>query len=432
MVAQEKYRITRKLDAGGMAEVYEGVAEGIRGFRKKVAIKRVLPHLVENARFIAMFLDEARLSLHLSHANVVQVFDIGQAGGTYFIVMEYVNGTNLKNFLRLMKERGQVLPVAQAIFIAMEVCRGLAYAHQLRDPEGRPLRIVHRDVSPPNILLSREGEVKIVDFGLAKANSQLENTSPGVVKGKYAYLCPESATGRPVDHRMDVFCTGIVLWEMLTGRRLFLGANDIETIKKVREADVPYLPHINPAVSASLDAIIRKALAVDPDQRFQSCDALAEALAGCLFNERLKVTGFDLRRTLEAVLGGEDNRPSHSLIDQMIQEEISVFASLDVVSPGAKPLSAKTGNAPLRIEGFSGADQPSLTPWSARGDESEPTSLEKMLEGGHDDTWTRPEEEVSEADEAREVRMNFFAGLAVALAVVTVGVALAWVLGIIP
>src|SRR5262245_54083611 len=193
----EKYRIVQKIDAGGMAEVYKGIQSSVGGVEKLVAIKRVLPHLTKNQKFIEMFLDEARVSMHLSHTNIVQVFDLGQSTETYFIVMEFIDGTNLKSLAEGFKAQGRTMPVEQAVYIAMQICEGLAYAHELRNPvTGKPLNIVHRDISPPNILISRQGEVKLVDFGLAKAASQVEKTDPGVVKGKFSYLSPEAANGK--------------------------------------------------------------------------------------------------------------------------------------------------------------------------------------------------------------------------------------------
>jgi serine/threonine-protein kinase len=331
MTQTEKYRVVQKIDSGGMAEVFQGVAEGIQGFAKNVAIKRVLPHLVENKKFLAMFLDEARLSLRMNHANVVQVFDIGRSGGTYFIVMEFVDGTNLRKVMEQLREHRSRLPVAQAIFITMEVCRGLAYAHELADAEGRNLGIVHRDVSPPNILLSKNGEVKLVDFGLAKATSQLEVTDPGVVKGKFAYLAPEAAWGREVDRRADIFACGIILWELLTAERLFLGQNDVATVELVRAGEVPSIVERNREVRPELERIVRRALAREPAERFQTCDELAEELAGYLFSNGLKVTSFDLRRLVEGVTRTEEAAPKirPSTIDMLIMEEMARFSSLD-------------------------------------------------------------------------------------------------------
>ncbi|HUQ02993.1 MAG TPA: serine/threonine-protein kinase, partial [Kofleriaceae bacterium] len=222
---RDRYTITERLDAGGMAEVFRGVAESMEGFKKAVAIKRVLPNLTKNQKFVSMFLDEARLSLFLQHANIVQVFDISKTpDNAYFLVMEYVDGCNLKALIERQKQKTKRIEVAHTIYLMMECCKALQYAHSLDHPETNPpLGIVHRDISPPTILLSQNGEIKLVDFGLAKANSQIESTDPGVVKGKFSYLSPEAASGLPVDHRADVFAVGIILWELFTGRRLFYG-----------------------------------------------------------------------------------------------------------------------------------------------------------------------------------------------------------------
>jgi eukaryotic-like serine/threonine-protein kinase len=229
-VTRQRYRVLNKIDAGGMAEIYLARAVAVGGIEKNVAIKRVLPALTKNKRFVNMFLDEARLSMVLTHANIVQVFDVGRADGTYFIVMEYVDGQNLRRIIQRMSERGYRIAVPLASYLIAEVCKGLSHAHDQRDQQGNPLGIVHRDISPPNILISRAGEVKITDFGLAKAITQFEITDPGIVKGKFSYLSPEAANGKLVDHRADIFAAGILLWELLAGRRLFLGKSDMETV----------------------------------------------------------------------------------------------------------------------------------------------------------------------------------------------------------
>src|SRR5262249_11399360 len=238
---QQRYRVIERLASGGMAEVFLAESAGIEGFKKQVAIKRVLPHLSEKKRFIAMFLDEARLSAHLSHSNVAQVFDIGVGDNAYFIVMEYVDGADLKAVIEYMRKAGRAIPVESAVFIASKICEGLTYAHELAGADGRPLRVVHRDMSPPNVLITKYGEVKIVDFGLAKATSQLEKSEAGIIKGKFSYLAPEAALGQEVDHRADIFAVGIILWEMLAGRRLFLGESDFQTVKLVQQAQIPAL-----------------------------------------------------------------------------------------------------------------------------------------------------------------------------------------------
>ncbi|MCK5800616.1 MAG: serine/threonine protein kinase, partial [Deltaproteobacteria bacterium] len=331
----QKYRILEKLDSGGMAEIYRAEAELIQGLKKQVAIKRILPHLTKNEKFVAMFLDEAKLSLYLDHANIVHVFDIGRSGETYFIVMEYVHGPNLRSVNESMRRLGQLIKIEEAIFMMMEVCKGLGYAHDMVSPEdGQSLKIVHRDVSPPNILLSRNGEVKLVDFGLAKAASQVEQTDPGVVKGKFSYLSPEAASGQTVDFRSDLFAVGIILFEVLTGRRLFLGETDYQTVELVRKANVPSLATINPQIPPELDQIVHKSLARDANQRYQHAYEFQDALAQFLFARGTKVTSRDIATLVRRVNAErEHTRPRKSrtrgVINQLILEEVTKFTSLD-------------------------------------------------------------------------------------------------------
>jgi serine/threonine-protein kinase len=354
-----RFKIVRKLDAGGMAEVYHAEQESLEGFRKTVAVKKVLPHLVQNEKFLRMFLDEARLSLRMSHANVVQVFDVGQAGGSYYVIMEFVDGVNLKQVNEFMRARGTTIPVEQAVFILVETCKGLQYAHTVTDSNGQPLGIVHRDVSPPNILISKQGEVKLVDFGLAKAADQLEHTDPGVVKGKFSYLSPEAVEGQTVDRRADIFAGGILLWEMLTGRRLFQGKNDYETVQQVRAAEIPPLSRINPAVPRDLERIVLKALAQDLKQRYQTAQEFGDDLYQFLFSHGLKVTSFDVAGMVKTVVR-EAATPSAkgagTIIDQLIETELAKLTSIDaadsIFSGGEKPLS---------VEEISGAFQGSMS-----------------------------------------------------------------------
>jgi serine/threonine-protein kinase len=224
-----------------------------------------------------MFLDEARLSLHLNHANVVQTFDIGSSDDAYFIVMEWVDGVNLKGVLESLTLSGVRLPIEQAIFIAIEVCKGLYHAHRRSTPDGEPLNIVHRDVSPPNVLISREGEVKLVDFGLAKAATQAFSTDQGMIKGKFSYLSPEAAWGKPVDERADIFAVGAILWEMLAGRKLFEGKSNKETVLMVRDAEVPSLEPYNPYIDERLMGILRRSLAREAEERFSTAKELAKS-----------------------------------------------------------------------------------------------------------------------------------------------------------
>ncbi len=363
-MADQRYRVIERLEAGGMAEVFLGEVVGMQGFKKRVAIKRVLPHLAQNKAFMGMFLDEARLGARLDHANIVSVFDIGAADNTYFLVMEYVDGCNLKALMEGLRKQGTPFPLGPAVFIAQEACRGLSYAHELADEDGEPLHIVHRDISPPNILISKRGEVKVTDFGLAKAATQLEKTDPGVVKGKFGYLSPEAAMGKEVDARADVFALGVVLWEMLAGRRLFLGESDYHTVKLVQAAEVPSLRQLHPDVDEAFEQVLRRSLARDPRDRFQTAREMGDALAGYLFSRQLKVTSYDVAALVKRVLSEKERakrleRAEPSIIDRLIQEELLRFTSLDDMSdpldPGAEPLSPDAvaeGAAPLDAGAF--------------------------------------------------------------------------------
>lgn len=332
-----RYKIVERLDQGGMAEVYRGVAESIAGFKKSVAIKRMLPNLAKNQKFVQMFLDEAKLSLYLQHANIVQVFDISRSGETYFLVMEYVDGANLKKIIERMQHRGRTIPVAQSIYIALECCKALHYAHNLESPETyEPLGLVHRDVSPPNVLVSKMGEVKLVDFGLAKATSQITITDPGVVKGKFSYLSPEAASGLEVDARADVFALGIILWELFTGQRLFSGENDYQTVQQVREARIPSIAAVNPDIEPELEAIVRRALARDPRDRYQDAADLSDPLAQYLFNRGMKVTARDIAGLVRDTLAEPKPRGGDSLVDTLLLHEMAKVTSL-VEEEKAKP-----------------------------------------------------------------------------------------------
>jgi serine/threonine-protein kinase len=352
---ESRYRIVDKIAAGGMAEVFKGVAESLQGFRKTVAIKRILPALTKNTKFVTMFLDEARLSLFLQHANIVQVFDIGHADDTYFIVMEYVDGVDLKAVLEWRRRIGRRLTIGQTIYLIMEVCKGLAYAHDLTHPEtGERLNIVHRDVSPANVLFSRNGEVKLADFGLAKAASQLESTDPGVVKGKMSYLSPEAARGENVDHRADIFSVGILLYEMLTSKRLFYGDTDYQTVELVRNAKIPPIAAQNPEVEPEFEEICRKALARRTEDRFQTATDLQDALAHYLFSRGLKMIQRDIGEMVRACIedqatqsmGGKARRLG-TVDTTVLHKELDAFTSFDFdsaeVHTALPPQAAQSG-----------------------------------------------------------------------------------------
>ncbi len=327
---QQRYRVIEKLESGGMAEVFRAESEGLQGFRKQVAIKRVLPHLSEKKKFISMFLDEARLSAILSHSNCVQVFDIGVGDNAFFIVMEFVDGANLKSIVESIKKSGREFPVQAAAFICHEICKGLTYAHDLRDQQGQKMHIVHRDMSPPNVLITKYGEVKIVDFGLAKATSQLEKSEPGIIKGKFSYLSPEAAMGQEVDLRTDIFAVGIILWELLAQQRLFLGDTDFQTVKKVQQAVITPVTQFNSRVPRELETIVYKALARDPAARYQTARELGQELSTFMFQYGQPISEFDIATLVQgAMRDRQRTRPQQpSIIDKLIEEALLEFTSL--------------------------------------------------------------------------------------------------------
>jgi serine/threonine protein kinase len=347
-MAEQKYRVIRHIATGGMAEVFLGESSSVQGFVKKVAIKRVLPHLAQNQKFIQMFLDEARLSARLDHANIVSVFDIGATNNTYFLVMEFVDGVNLKEIAENVRRRGGSFEPKQACYVGVEVCRGLSYAHELVDEHGACLGIVHRDISPPNIMITKRGEIKVADFGLAKAGIQVEKTEPGVVKGKFSYLAPEVANGEPADVRSDIFSLGVVLWEMLAGRRLFLGETDYKTVKLVQRANIPRLSPLNQYVDEAIEEILFKALAKDPAHRYQTAREFGDSLAGYLFNKGLKFTAFDMAKFLAELTSSQAQwqQKEDSFFDRLIQQDPT--RSMPVEQQGG---SAKGDPTPPRHTG---------------------------------------------------------------------------------
>ncbi|HVV51827.1 MAG TPA: serine/threonine-protein kinase [Polyangia bacterium] len=282
-----KYTLFELIGRGGMAEVYKGRIQGPAGFERTFVVKRILPHLSGDTTFIKMFVEEAKLSARLAHPNIVHIFELGSVEGEYFISMEYIRGHDLSETMRaIWKTMGPPAPEMVA-YIGREACRGLAYAHGLTDDNGRLLGMVHRDVSPSNVMLSYEGAVKLLDFGIAKALGDApEITKSGTMKGKYAYMAPEQTEGDHVDNRSDIFACGIVLHEVLTGRRLFKGQNDVQTIERVRRCEVPPPSLQNPAVPPALDAIILKALQRNPAHRWADAADMANALDDVVHESR--------------------------------------------------------------------------------------------------------------------------------------------------
>lgn len=335
-----RYTLLERIAAGGMAEVYKAAWEGEGGFRKLCAIKRVLPGLADDDEFIRMFQEEAALTVRLSHANVVQVFDFGRAEGDWFLAMEYVAGPSLRGVLNRCRERNERIPGKIAIWIAGEVAKGLGHAHTRRDDAGAPLGIIHRDVSPSNVLLSWSGEVKITDFGIARMASRASHTSPEMVRGKASYLSPEQASGEPpLDARSDLFALGIVLWETLTGRKLFEADSPAEVLTRVVTAPIPPLAAIIKGVPDAVQELVARALARDRDQRFP--DAVAFERACAMLVARLGgVAAADVASFLEARF------PEHERSEQLSdvqRQAISANPGVPAGPPRSAPASSAAG-----------------------------------------------------------------------------------------
>ncbi|OJH40513.1 hypothetical protein BON30_12345 [Cystobacter ferrugineus] len=275
-----------------MAEIYLATARGPEGFEKEVVIKRVRSFLSDDEGFVRMFIQEARLASRLNHANVVQIFDFDKHEDTYYLAMEYVRGTSLWNLRKRCREKGIRIPPVLVAYIGSQVAAGLHYAHRTRSPEGETLGLVHRDVTPHNVLLSFDGAVKLTDFGIAKAGNKL--TQPGVLKGKFAYMAPEQARGDEVDARTDVFALGVVLWEMLTGGRLFDGESDVAVLRAVQESVIVPPARLNPDVPEVLNEVVCTALEREPAARYQSAGELERALAQCVLRSATSVDDTDV------------------------------------------------------------------------------------------------------------------------------------------
>ena len=278
-----KYILLNKIALGGMAEIFRAKTIGAEGFEKEVVIKRILPHFTEDEAFVTMFIDEAKVTSGLNHPNIVQIFDFDIMDETYYIAMEYVEGKDLKRVMDNGVKEGRPLTVPQIVKIIIETCNGLHYAHTKKH-RGQPLNIIHRDVSPHNVMVSFEGDVKVMDFGIAKAAARSTKTRAGTVKGKCAYMSPEQARGKNLDPRSDMFAVGVMMWEMLTHRRLFAGDSDFETLSNVLKAEVPPPSSINPDVPAEIDAILLRCLSKDREERQKDCRDLSRELQGWMFS----------------------------------------------------------------------------------------------------------------------------------------------------
>ncbi len=339
------YRLVRKLAAGGMAEVFLAKVVGAQGFEKPVAVKRILPSLAQDPEFVALFLREAKLTVSLQHANVVQVFDLGAVRGQYYMVMEFVDGENLRTIQKAATVHQVPLGLREVCFIVQQVAEGLAYAHEKLDAAARPLNIIHRDINPSNVMISAAGEVKLADFGVAKAANVQSGTEVGVVKGKVGYLAPEQVRGAPVDQRADLFLMGLLLYELLSGQQLFGGPDYFQILRDISSFDVKTVAPV-PGVPAPLWSIVTRALAPDPVARFQRARDVSDALQNFLFDHRLRVGPQDVSRLFSRCLPERRSPLEGATTVEPRGEEIRLGAEGGSPPGGVRTLPLRTSTRP--------------------------------------------------------------------------------------
>ncbi|MFZ5785951.1 MAG: serine/threonine protein kinase, partial [Acidobacteriota bacterium] len=304
-----RYELLERISAGGMAEVFKASIPGAAGVEKIVAIKRILPQFCDDERFVGMFIEEARISANLNHTNIGQVYEFGEIDGRYYIAMEFIPGKDLATLQEHFAHADRVMPLPMALRIVLDTCAALHHAHSKVDATGQALRIVHRDVSPPNVLVSYEGAVKLIDFGIAKAMARSSKTATGLLKGKYGYLSPEQAEGKEIDHRSDIFSLGTVLHELVSGQRLFVGESDMATLMAVRSEPIPIPSQVNPVLPEGLDHVVMTALERDRERRYQRALDFYVALEGLVNQSRLHFSTVHLGTWMAETFGYGKSAP---------------------------------------------------------------------------------------------------------------------------
>ena len=365
----DRYELLKKLATGGMAEIFLAKQSGLEGFEKVVVLKRILGHLAQDEEFVSMFLDEARIAAKLSHPNIVQIYDLGKSESSYYIAMEYVSGRNVQHLMMKQQGKGGSLPVEHVCRIMAGVCDGLYYAHSRKDYDGKPLNIIHRDISPQNILVSFAGGVKVVDFGIAKATTQLAQTRAGVLKGKYAYMSPEQVRGAKIDHRSDLFAVGLVMYEMLTGQRAFERDSSLKTLKAIVQ-EKPLNPReLNPDVPMEVVKLLSKALEKNPDRRYKTAQEMQLAIEDFLESSPKKSNNVRLSRYMYELFDDELNSADGTMVvkgvgeviiptsqgakqqlQPRIEEEIDSKTLSAALLPDAKGAAEKAGAVAPRVE----------------------------------------------------------------------------------
>ena len=317
-----KYQLLDKIAEGGMAELFRAKLTGAQGFEKLIAIKRILPNLSGEENLLSAFIDEAKLAALLHHENIIQIYDFGSMDDQYFIAMEYLFGKDLRTISRTVRKKDQELGLENILYIICRICAGLDYSHNLKDLQGKALNIIHRDINPQNILITYEGQVKIIDFGIAKAASHNTKTRENLIKGKLAYMSPEQANGQAIDHRSDIFSTGIILYELLADRRMFQGET-MHVLSLVREAQYDPPEEVIPNLPPKLNAILRRALAKDPDERFRYAGEMLADIEEFMFELSLRPNARSFAGYMKELFEEE-----HA------QEELALWAKAQIYEAG--------------------------------------------------------------------------------------------------
>jgi eukaryotic-like serine/threonine-protein kinase len=331
-----RYQLLKKLASGGMGQVFLA-RTGQEGFEKLVVLKRLLPHLVEDEEFFTMFQDEAKITMRLNHPNIAQIFEFGEERGIHYLVMEYIAGEDIRRLTKRVAAAGQNLPLGVILRVIADAAAGLDYAHKGRDSKGVPLGLVHRDVSPQNVLVGFDGAVKLIDFGVAKAAGRAQHTATGM--GKFPYMSPEQAEGLDIDLRSDVFALGIVLWELLTNKRLFKGDSDVMTQRLVKLCQVPPPSQVDSTLPVDLDALVLKALAKNPEDRYPDAGAFRLALEEFAMKNSIPASSAHLVAFLQPFYADRINLEANasSLDDLTSETELDWNGSAKTAAPTASP-----------------------------------------------------------------------------------------------
>ncbi len=341
-----KYTLIDRIAVGGMAEIFLARQAGLEGFEKTIVIKRIRPHLSKQSNFVKMFLNEAKLAAQLNHPNIVQIYDLGKIGESYFIAMEYIFGRDMRRIIPKADALGIPFPMVYALKIASSVCEGLYYAHARTDMYGNALNIVHRDVTPENIFVSFDGTVKVLDFGIAKAANQIEQTRAGEIKGKLSYMSPEQCMGKPLDNRSDIFSLGVVLYEWLTGFKLFTGDSEVAILKSITEGKIYAPSYFKADIPEGVEAILMKALEKDREKRYQTAWEMQYDLDQFLSQYEFTPSNIHLSNFLKQLFNDELEEEKNRLQtfrqqniigpDEVMQEEEDIVSVIEAISDMAE------------------------------------------------------------------------------------------------